>query len=93
MIKCKVEFFGGPRQLLGIAETELELGDNPSLRQVLARLVERWPQLRGRVSSPDGSSLVAPYAFNLNGQLFASSLETPVKESDSILLMMASIGG
>lgn len=93
MIRCTVEFFGVPRQLLGLSQAELELGDDANLRQVLARLVEIWPQLHGRITTPEGERLLPPYTFNLNGHHFATNLDTKVQEADRILLMMASLGG
>jgi len=93
MVRCVVEFYGVPRQLLALSQSELELGDNADLSELLAYLAKTWPRLRGRVISPEGDRLLTSYRLNINGGAFVSDLSTRINEGDHILLITASAGG
>jgi molybdopterin converting factor small subunit len=82
-----VEFLGIPRERAGISELEV---DADTLGQVLATLAARCPALKGLVSS-DG--LHPSLAANLNGDEFVSALETPLAETDRLLILSADAGG
>jgi molybdopterin converting factor small subunit len=93
MVKCVVEFYGVPRQLLALSQKELELEDNVDLRKLLAYLVKTWPKLRGRVIASEGDQLLPSYFIGINGRASVSDLSTRISEGDHILLMTASAGG
>jgi molybdopterin converting factor small subunit len=93
MVRCVVEFYGVPRQLLGLSRKELELRDDADLGDLLADLAKTWPRLLGRVITPDGGQLLTPYLLNINGRAFVSDLSTRIDDGDHILLITASAGG
>lgn len=88
-----VELFGIPRQLAGAPEVELELPAGATLLEAVAALGGKVPGLVGRVIAEDGTSLIEPYALNLNGRAFVPSLEVRLRPGDRIVLMTRSAGG
>jgi len=93
MVRCVVEFYGVPRQLLALSQKELELEDNADLGKLLTYLVKTWPKLQGRVITPEGDRLLPSYFLGINGRASVSDLSTRISEGDHILLMTASAGG
>jgi molybdopterin converting factor small subunit len=82
-----VELLGVPRERAGVAELDLPAD---SLGQLLVALAARFPSL-GDLIIDDRlqSSLVA----NLNGDRFVSDPTTRLRESDSVLILSADVGG
>jgi sulfur-carrier protein len=93
MVRCVVEFYGAPRQLLGLSQKELELESGADLGKLLAYLAKTWPKLRGRVIAPEGDRLLPSYFIGINGRASVSDLSTRINEGDHVLLMTASAGG
>lgn len=93
MSRYIVELFGIPRQLAGAREVELELPSGATLSEAVAALGRKVPALMGRVIAEGGTSLIEPYALNLNGRAFVQSLEVKIGASDRIVLMTRSAGG
>ena len=93
MSRYVVELFGIPRQLARAPEIELELPSGATLVQAVAALGRKVPALVGRVITEDGTSLIEPYALNLNGRAFVESLEAKLAAGDRIVLMTRSAGG
>jgi molybdopterin converting factor small subunit len=88
-----VEFLGIPRQLAGAREVELELPPGATLLEAVAALRKEVPALVGRVIAEDGTSLIEPYALNLNGRAFVQGLDIKLSGGDRIVLMTRSAGG
>ena len=82
-----VEFLGIPRQRAGVSDLEVQA---ETLGQLLETLALRCPALKELLSA-DG--LHPSIAANLNGDEFVSALETPLAESDRLLLLSADAGG
>ena len=93
MVRCVVEFYGVPRQLLALSQKELELEVNADLGQLIAYLARTWPKLRGRVIALEGDRLLPSYFLGINGRASVSDLSTRINEGDHILLMTAAAGG
>ena len=93
MNRYVVELFGIPRQLARAPEVELELPPGATLLEAVAALSRKVPALVGRVVAENGSSLIEPYALNLNGRAFVQSLDIKLSAGDRIVLMTRSAGG
>ena len=93
MVRCVVEFYGVPRQLLALSQKELELEDNADLGKLLAYLVKTWPKLLGSVIAPERNRLLPSYFLGINGRASVSDLSTRISEGDHILLMTGAAGG
>lgn len=93
MSRYIVELFGIPRQLARATEVELELPPGATFGEAVAALGRKVPALMGRVIAEDGTSLIEPYALNLNGRAFVQSLEVRLGAGDRIVLMTRSAGG
>lgn len=83
-----VEFFGVPRQRVGLPQVVVE-GKN--LGEVIEELSLQFPELaeccfeKGRVKEG--------FVMNLNGERFVSEPETELQLGDALLLMTADVGG
>jgi molybdopterin converting factor small subunit len=83
----RVELLGLPRERAGVAEVELQVA---TLGQLLTTLAVRFPSLRELIV---GDRLQPSVVANLNGDLFVSDPGTPLRESDSVLILSADAGG
>jgi molybdopterin converting factor small subunit len=83
----KVELLGMPRERAGVAELEMTAG---TLGQLWAALSTRFPALDELINVDRRRPLVVA---NLNGDTFISDPETPLRESDSVLIISADAGG
>jgi molybdopterin converting factor small subunit len=87
-----VEFFGVPRERAGVASLDVEAG---TLGQLWTTLAAQIPSL-GNLICADGLNPARPtpsVVANLNGDRFVSDPGTPLKESDSVLILSADAGG
>ena len=82
-----VEFFGIPRERVGISEVVL---DAATLGEVLAVLRERFPAFEGLIAA---DRLHPSVAANLNGDLFVSDPQTAIGDGDHLLILSADAGG
>ena len=82
-----VEFFGIPRERVGRADVVV---DGDTLGGVLQSLGERYPAF-GELVTADG--LHPAIAANLNGDLFITDLQTPLRPDDRLLILSADAGG
>lgn len=83
----RVEFFGVPRQRVGIAEVEVEA---ETLGQLLLTLSHELPSLREFI---ENGRLVESFSANLNGDRFVDDPETQLRPSDCVLILSADVGG
>jgi molybdopterin converting factor small subunit len=82
-----VEFLGVSRQRAGISALEVQAD---TLGQLLGVLSAQIPLL-GELISVD--RLHPAFVANLNGDQFVSDPETPLVESDCVLILSADAGG
>ena len=83
----QVEFFGIPRQRAGVSELQIQAD---TLGQLLTILAARMPVLSELIS---GSHLNSAFVASLNGDRFISDPETPLRDSDHLLILSADAGG
>jgi molybdopterin converting factor small subunit len=83
----RVEFFGIPRERVGLSEVEVE-ADN--LGQLFAVLATRFPALRELITT---RGLDSSIAASLNGDTFVSDPNTSLAADDHVLLISADAGG
>jgi molybdopterin converting factor small subunit len=82
-----VELLGLPRERAGVAELELEAD---TFGQLLAALAARFPSFSELISV---DRLQPSFTANLNGDRFISDPGTPLRQSDSVLILSADAGG
>ena len=92
-VTCTVELFGVARLLAKTKELPLSLPSGATLFHVYSALGATLPILSGRVISPDGSSLLAGYACNVNGLDFIRTTTVPISSGDRIFILSADAGG
>ena len=92
-VTCTVELFGVARLLAKTRELSLSLPSGATLSQVYSALGATLPMLSGRVISPDGSSLRAGYACNVNGLDFVRTTTATISPGDRIFILSADAGG
>ncbi|UCH01334.1 MAG: MoaD/ThiS family protein [Candidatus Bathyarchaeota archaeon] len=88
-----VELYGVARYLTQIKEIDLTLKDDASLHDLVTVLVERYPQLLGRVISLQTHMTVKTFKFNINGTYMADDLNMKLQEADHVLLFPIDGGG
>ena len=82
-----VEFFGIPRERVGLSQLSVEAA---TLGQLLATLRDRFPALRELITA---DRLHPSIAANLNGDLFVSDPATVLAKNDHVLILSADVGG
>ena len=83
----RVELLGLPRQRAGVAELEIEAA---TLGQLFSALAARFPPL-AELMSPD---LPQPsVVVSLNGDKFVTDPQTPLSDTDCVLILSADAGG
>lgn len=87
-MSINVELFGIPRARAGVARTT---SAGASLGDVLADLGSRFPGLAE--ACIDGRRLRAGFTANLAGQRFITSIETPLTDGDTVLILSLDAGG
>ncbi len=92
-MRVTVEFFGIARELANAKETDLELTEGSTLRDVVAALAKRYPKLVGPIIDESAAGLIAPYLFNLDGRQTTQNLDQRPEDGQHILLLFALAGG
>jgi molybdopterin converting factor small subunit len=87
-MQIAIELFGIPRARAGVAQT-LATGEN--LGDILSDLAKKLPELGA--TCIDGRTLRPGFVVNLSGERFVTSPETPIRPSDTILLLSLDAGG
>jgi len=83
-----VEFYGVPRQRIGIAQA---IADGADLGEVLVDLAHRYP--RFGETCVDDERLRAGFTANLGGNRFISDPRTPLPAGEKLLILSADAGG
>lgn len=91
-MRIQVEFYGVSRQRAGTASAIVELdSDSARLGDVISNLAARFPGLA--TICLENGRLRSDFLANVGGERFVSDPETPVRESDSLLILSADAGG
>ena len=90
-----VEFYGIPRERVGMAETAVSAG---SLGHVLAELARRFPRfaddcLQPSGGRPEAARLKPLFVASLGGEHFLHDPGTPLADGDCLLILSADAGG
>ena len=83
----RIELLGLARERAGVAELEVQAD---TLGQLLAALQARFPALSDLMAA---DRLRPSIAANLNGDRFISDPQTPLRDSDCVLILSADAGG
>ena len=83
----RIELLGLARERAGVAELELQAD---TLGHLLAALEARFPALSDLIAA---DRLRPSIVANLNGDRFVSDPQTPLRESDCVLILCADAGG
>ena len=91
-MKVKVEFFNMLRDKLGGLKY-VEMENVNTLRDVLKRLDEMFPHIRGEIW--DGKKVRDDYIVMINGRnmLFVGKEDAPLKDGDEISIFPPAAGG
>jgi len=93
MIKCTVEMWGLPREVSGLAEVEVKVKENASLRDVITALKRQVPALEGSVICQGEDRLEDTCVFNIDGQFITEDENIRVKDGDCLRLLTLATGG
>lgn len=92
-MRLDVEFLGQARRLAQTKECLVDLPDQASFRNLLARLASLYPALVGPVIVPETFDLVSAYILNVDGRLAVRHLDDPAQDGQRVLLMFVEAGG
>jgi len=84
----RVEFYGIARRRSGVESLDVEAAN---LGELFAQVAERLPALSTTCFA--NGRLKDGYLANINGQQFASAVETPLDDGDTVLILSADAGG
>jgi MoaD family protein len=92
-MSVEIEIFASLRRYVDAKELELAIQPKGTVRDVVARLVARYPEL-GEQILDEGGKLRSGIALFLNGRhvQFQEGLDTPVQDGDR-LAIFPSVGG
>lgn len=93
MVKCTVDMFGMPAQVTDLKNVDIELKDDARVRDVVAELKRKIPNLEGAVITPGDNRLTEMYAFNINGQFHYDDSDLRLKNGDRLTLLLLATGG
>ncbi len=87
-----VEFYGIPRQRAGVPTATVTLAQLPiTLRDVIEDLAKTFPELAADCFQDN--SLRKGYVANIGGREFVTSPDTPLTDTESLLILSADAGG
>ncbi len=86
----------GLKQIIGQKLTEIDLPEGSTIGDLLTYMKERWgPSLTPHLFDPDSGALLSYVRIMINGQTISqlNGTETPLNESDEILILPPASGG
>ncbi len=92
-MRLTVEFLGLSRRLTQVRETELELDEPATCRDVLQCLASQFPALLGQVIVPDTFDLVPSHIINIEGRRAVTDIDARVQDGQRLIFMFAEAGG
>lgn len=92
-MKLNVEFLGVARRLTQTKQTQVEVGDHDTYRDVLRLLAMQFPSLLGPVIVPQTYDLVPSYMLNLDGRRAITDLDAYPQDGESLIFMFVEAGG
>jgi molybdopterin converting factor small subunit len=92
-MRITVELFGHPRQLAGEKEVTFELSEDARVRDVIARLTERFPALLGQVFEAETLELAPTYLLNIDGRRAVNDLDMKPEDGQHLLIFFVDAGG
>ncbi|MBO8170555.1 MAG: MoaD/ThiS family protein [Bacillaceae bacterium] len=90
----KVKVFATYREICNAKELDIPLGDSPTVRAVLDRLIQQFPPMQEELFDEQGNLQPFVHVF-VNGKniIHGDGLETELKESDQVALFPPVGGG
>jgi len=92
-MKVILELYSAARYLTNIKEIEIDLKEEACLRDLVVYLINKFPQLLGRVIHTKTHKIVETFKFNINGKHMVNDLDFKLHEGDRILLFPIDGGG
>jgi molybdopterin converting factor small subunit len=94
-MRIVVEFLGDARLATQIRQTELEITQGTSFRDLVRLISDRFPALVGAVIEEDGETLMPANILNLNGKrtIQSTQLDDVLSDGDRITFMSVLAGG
>ncbi len=92
-VSCQVELFGIARLTAGKKSLLVSLPIEATVRDAIVGLIERCPELSGKVSDANGTRLLPGYALNINGVSFVDDLDIRLQAGDALIVLSADSGG
>ncbi len=87
-MSVRVEFYGIARRRAGVESIDV---DAACLSEVIDRVTARLPQLAE--SCFDDQRLRPGYLANINGRIFTSDPNAPLRDGDCVMILSADAGG
>ncbi len=90
----KVKIFATLRQVAGTKETDIEVAPGETVGDLLKRLVERYPKLKGRLFDEAGELQKSIHVFIRGRDIrLKEGLDTVIEEGDELALFPPVAGG
>ncbi len=93
MIKYVVEMYGFALEVSGKNEVEITLDDEAHMKDVIAVLRQKLPELSGKVIEKEKNSLVETCAFNIDGRFYFGEENPELYDGCQIRLLTLATGG
>jgi molybdopterin converting factor small subunit len=95
-MKCIVEFFGVPVKTTEL-KVEIELKEGAKLKDIIAALRHKLPDLEGNIIVPGEDHMVQGYTFNIRGHFYVDGYDDDkdiqLKDGDRIAILTIPTGG
>lgn len=88
-----VEFFGPAREIAGVAEAEVEVKAQATVRDVLQALAASYPELLVTIIDAARWELKPNFLVNLDGRMMIKNLDVLPPHGARLMLMSALVGG
>ncbi|HCA48837.1 MAG: hypothetical protein CMM06_02490 [Rhodopirellula sp.] len=91
-MKIKIEYYGIPRQRVGLASEILEFeGEQMGIHDVILAISNRHPEFQQHCM--DGTRIDKNFTVNLNGDRFYQEDDGVAHDGDSLLILSMDAGG
>ncbi|MBA61665.1 MAG: hypothetical protein CMJ76_04800 [Planctomycetaceae bacterium] len=91
-MKIKIEYFGIPRQRVGVASESYEFdGEETGIHDILRAVADKHPAFQQHCM--DGETINKHMVVNLNGNQFFQSQDGVTRDGDALLILSMDAGG
>jgi hypothetical protein len=93
MFEVNVEMYGLPHNITQQNKIAVKLKDEASLKDIVAALKQKIPELEGQVIQRGQDQLIENYSFIVNGQFQPFDSGHRIQQNDRIVLVLLATGG